>query len=63
MQINVISVKNGLYQKWEAIMVGFGRRAVKYLEYIKHPLPDLPFGFLQITCKSILQLELPISPF
>ena len=45
MQINVISVQNGLCQKWEAIMVEFGRRWVKYLEYIKHPLSDLPFWF------------------
>ena len=45
MHINVISVQNGLCQKWEAIMVEVGRRWVKYLEYIKHPLSDLPFWF------------------
>ena len=48
MQINVISVQTGPCPKWEAIMVGFGRHAVKYLEYLQHPLPDLLFGFLQI---------------
>ena len=51
-------------QMWETIMVGFGRRRIKYMlrQYIKHPLSDLSFwSFLQMTFEDI-QTKLEVPP-